>query len=203
MKKIFSLVSAVIVLSQTLPGLAVTQTPGASKDDYAELRDGDGTPSVPGDIVECTGVSQYNTITGKQHQWMVDQGLIVRSMQQGPEFFSLEFSEKVTSRDSRNSPKFILGCWVLEGRTIKEVHQGRTFRFYQARFIVNSMVKGSPFMNTGFCVDIEDPKKEIITAADHQFTRPRCLAKRINGKDLVIPILMSHLEGKTKRVLVQ
>jgi hypothetical protein len=199
MKKIFSLVSAAIILSQTLPVLATAQAPGTSKDDYAGLilESGIPTSSVPGDVASCVSVAEYNTITKKQHEWMISQGLLVKS---APD--QISFSEKVTSGNG-NSRALLIGCWVFEGRTVKEVHGGRAFKFAKTRFKINSIVKGSPFMETGLCMDIENPERPLIYAADRQFTDPRCLAKRINGKDLVIPIRMSQLEGKTQMVLVQ
>jgi hypothetical protein len=199
MKKISLLVSAVIFLSQALPGLAIAQAPGAPKDDYAGLRLEGGTPtsSVPGDVTGCVSVAENSIITKKQFEWMSSQGLLVRS---APD--KISFSEKITSVDG-NSRVLLLGCWVFEGRTVKEVHGGRTFKFAKARFKINSIVKGSPFMETGLCLSIENPEKPFVFAADRQFTDPRCLAQRVNGKDLVIPIRMSQLEGQTKMFWVQ
>jgi hypothetical protein len=198
MKTIFSLVSVAIVLSQALPGLAITQAPGALNDDFAGITEENIPSGLPGDVTECVGVVEYSTISDKQRKWMIDKGLLAKS---APD--QLAFSEKITSRDVQNSRKLLLGCWVFEGRATREVRNDMTYKFVKTTFKINSLIKGSPFMDTGFCAERINPKEYKTYVADRPFTKPRCIVR--GGTDPrdygVFP--MSQLVGKTKMTQVQ
>jgi hypothetical protein len=196
-KKIPLLISSAIILSQALPELAIAQTSVAPKDDYAGLRLESGkVRNIPGNVASCVSVTQQDTVTKKQYEWMISQGLLVKS---APD--KISFSDKVTSK-YWGGQALLIGCWVIESGTVEKFNGGRTFKLATIKFKINSIVKDSPFMETGLCMNIENSEKPLVSVADRQFTEPQCSTKKVNGKDLIVPIQMSQLEGKTQMVRI-